>query len=368
MNRKAVTTSTMAAIVASLVIGLVAGIFVGPAFTAPATFTTTVLQGTGATITRTLTTTVQVRVETTPLELSGKIEIDGSSTVYPITEAAATEFMKRHPKVSISVGISGTGGGFKRFVSGETDINDASRPITSAEHESAVKNGISWIEIPVAIDALVVVVNRQNDWVDCITISELKKIWEPNSQVRTWRDVRPEWPNQPIKLYGPGPDSGTFDYFTERVNEKTKASRTDFIASEDDNVLVAGVEAEKYALGYFGYAYYPEAQAKIRALQVRDDRAGGQCVEPNDQTASTFQYPLSRPLFIYVNKKSWDMKPFLREFVIYYVENGAKLAKKVSYTPFPDHYYAKATILIKNDIFDGLYELAFLKNKTAGPH
>ncbi|MEM4408788.1 MAG: substrate-binding domain-containing protein, partial [Candidatus Caldarchaeum sp.] len=217
-------------------------------------------------------------------------------------------------------------------------------------------------------DALVVVVNRENNWVDCITISELKKIWEPNSSVRLWRDIRPSWPAQPIKLYGPGPDSGTFDYFTERVVGKTKASRTDYVASEDDNVLVAGVEAEKYALGYFGYAYYPEAKDKIRPLLVKDDRAGGQCVEPSDETASTFTYPLSRPLFIYVSRKAWEQKPHLREFVLFYVQNGASLAKQVSYTPLPDHYYAKAYILLRASVFDGLYELTFLKNRNAGPH
>ncbi|MDW8360479.1 MAG: PstS family phosphate ABC transporter substrate-binding protein, partial [Candidatus Caldarchaeum sp.] len=280
---------------------------------------------------------------------------------------AAEAFMKLNPKVDISVGISGTGGGFKRFVVGETDINDASRPITKAEAETAAKNGIQWFEVPVAIDALVIVVNTRNNWVDCITISELKRIWEPNSTVRTWRDIRPEWPAQPIKLYGPGPDSGTFDYFTERVVGKAKASRTDYIASEDDNVLVAGVEREQYALGYFGYAYYPEAKDRIRPLKVRDDRAGGQCIEPGDETAKTFVYPLSRPLFIYVNKKAWDTKPHLREFVYFYVENRVQFVKKVSYTPFPDHYYTKALSLLKSGIYEGLYELTRLKNENAGP-
>ncbi len=316
----------------------------------------------------TVTVTEAVTAATTPFELSGEITIDGSSTVYPLTEAAAIAFMQRYPKVSITIGISGTGGGFKRFVIGETDINDASRPILKAEHEKAVKNGIGWIEIPIAIDALVVAVNRENDWVRCITISELRKIWEPNSTVRLWSDVRPEWPNQPIKLYGPGPDSGTFDYFTERVVGKIKASRTDYIASEDDNVLVAGVEAEKYALGYFGYAYYPAAKDRIRPLLIKDDLAGGECVEPNDETASTFKYPLARPLFIYVSKRSWETKPHLREFVIFYVENGANLARQVGYTPMPEHYYKKAAALLKAGIFDGLYELTALKNKNAGPH
>ncbi|MCS6784711.1 MAG: phosphate-binding protein, partial [Candidatus Caldarchaeum sp.] len=168
-------------------------------------------------------------------------------------------------------------------------------------------------------------------------------------------------------LYGPGPDSGTFDYFTERVVGKAKSSRTDYIASEDDNVLVAGVERETYALGYFGFAYYPEAKDKIKPLKVRDDRAGGACVEPNDETAKTFTYPLSRPLFIYVSFKSWETKPHLREFVFFYVENGARFVKQVNYTPFPDHYYQKALALLKSGIYTGLYELTRLKNQDAGP-
>jgi len=356
MKRKALSVQLVSMTVLALVVGLVIGILAGPALLGSQANTIT---------TRTVTVTVgggQV------VEVVGEIEIDGSSTVYPLTEAAATAFMALHPKVSISVGISGTGGGFKRFVVGETDVNDASRPILKAEHETAMKNGIEWIEVPLAIDALVVVVNKENDWVDCIAISELKKIWEPNSQVTYWSDVRPEWPREKIKLYGAGPDSGTFDYFTERVVGKTKASRTDYVASEDDNVLVAGVESEKYALGYFGYAYYPEAKDKIRPLKVKDDLAGGECIEPNDETASTFTYPLARPLFIYVNKKSWNEKPHLREFVIFYVENGARFAKQVGYTPLPDHYYIKAAALLRAGILDGLYELTALKNKNAGPH
>ncbi len=379
--KKAASTSLIAGVVAALVVGLVAGLVLGGPVLgtgAPVTVTVTnektvTVGGAGAvtqTVTQTTTVarTVTITGAPTRVELSGEIEVDGSSTVYPITEAAATAFMQLHPKVSISVGISGTGGGFKRFVRGETDINDASRPILKSENDLAVQNKVEWIEIPVAIDALVVVVNRENTWVDCMTISELKKIWEPGSTVKLWSDVRPEWPNQPIKLYGAGADSGTFDYFTERVVGKTKASRTDYVASEDDNVLVAGVEGEKYALGYFGYAYYPEAKDKIRPLKIRDDVAGGECVEPNDETASTYTYPLSRPLFIYVNKKFWNEKPHLREFVIFYVENGAKFAKQVAYTPMPEHYYIKAAALLKAGITDGLFELTNLKNKNAGPH
>jgi phosphate transport system substrate-binding protein len=329
------------------------------------------------TVTRTITETKQATVTVTaggpptqpPAELRGEIVIDGSSTVYPITEAAAEEFMKRWTNVKISVGISGTGGGFKRFVVGETDINDASRPILRSEHETATKNGIEWIEVPVAIDGLSVVVNVKNTFVDCLTISELREIWKPDSTVKKWSDIRPGWPDQPILLYGPGPDSGTFDYFTERVVGKLKASRTDYVASEDDNVLVAGVEAEQYALGYFGYAYYTEAKDRIRVVPIRDDEIqGSTCVTPTDETVQTFEYPLSRPLFIYVNKKSWSEKPWVREFVIFYLENGVQLVRKVGYTPLPPEYYNAAAALLKSGITDKLYALAAAVWKNAGPH
>ncbi|MEM3155065.1 MAG: PstS family phosphate ABC transporter substrate-binding protein, partial [Nitrososphaerota archaeon] len=302
--------------------------------------------------------------------LAGDILIDGSSTVYPITEAVAEAFMKTYPAVKISVGISGTGGGFKRFIMGETDINDASRPILMSEAQTAEANGIRWIEIPVAIDGLVIVVNRENDWVECLTFSELKKIWEPESTVTKWSDIREGWPDEPIRLYGPGPDSGTFDYFTERVIGKLKASRTDYIASEDDNVLVAGVEGERYALGYFGYAYYPYAADKIKIVAVRDDSIpDASCVTPTDETVSSYKYPLSRPLFLYVNKRSWDEKPWLREFVYFYLENGERFVKQVSYTPLPSNYYKMAVATLKAGITDGLYSLSQISMwKNAGPH
>ncbi|MEN2974786.1 MAG: PstS family phosphate ABC transporter substrate-binding protein [Candidatus Caldarchaeales archaeon] len=339
---------------------------------------TTVTLGQGQTAVQTVekTKTVTERITTTigpqtltPVQLAGDIIIDGSSTVYPITEAAAEEFMKLHPNVKISVGISGTGGGFKRFVVGETDINDASRPITKSEAETAQKNGIEWIEIPIAIDGLAVVVNRQNDWVDCLTISELKKIWEPDSKVSKWSDIRPGWPSAPIILYGPGPDSGTFDYFTERVVGKAKSSRTDYVASEDDNVLVAGVEAEKYALGYFGYAYYPHAADRIRVVPIKDDKiAGAECITPTDDTVRTYKYPLSRPLFIYVNKKAWMEKPALREFVIFYVEKGDSLVRKVGYTTLASEYYVVAAHLLRVGFLDKLYTISAVPEwRNAGP-
>lgn len=322
----------------------------------------------GAVSTTTITKTVTIAEGVTPRGLSGEIVIDGSSTVYPITEAAAEAFMARFPDVSISVGISGTGGGFKRFVVGETDINDASRPILHREAERARSSGVEWIEVPVAIDGLTVVVNRENTFVDCLTISELKKIWEPESSVKKWSHIRPGWPDEKIILYGPGADSGTFDYFTERVVGKTKASRTDYIASEDDNVLVAGVEGQKNALGYFGYAYYATAVTKIRAVPVKDDAIlGAGCVEPSDETVMSGLYPLSRPIFIYVNKKAWDERPEIREFVYFYVENGYELASKVKYTPFPKEYYTRALAFLKAGILNGLIELTKLEGRDAGP-
>jgi len=336
------------------------------------TVTETRFVGEGAktsTITERVTVTVHGLTQTTG-PLAGDILIDGSSTVYPITEAVAEAFMKTYPAVKISVGISGTGGGFKRFIMGETDINDASRPILMSEAQTAEANGIRWIEIPVAIDGLVIVVNRENDWVECLTFSELKKIWEPESTVTKWSDIREGWPDEPIRLYGPGPDSGTFDYFTERVIGKLKASRTDYIASEDDNVLVAGVEGERYALGYFGYAYYPNAADKIKIVAVRDDSIpDASCVTPTDETVSSYKYPLSRPLFLYVNKRSWDEKPWLREFVYFYLENGERFVKQVSYTPLPSNYYKMAVATLKAGITDGLYSLSQISMwKNAGPH
>ncbi|MEM4373415.1 MAG: PstS family phosphate ABC transporter substrate-binding protein [Nitrososphaerota archaeon] len=352
-------------VVVALIVGLVGGYFTGVSTAsggATATVTKTETTAGGATVTVTTTVNQQTR-------LSGSITIDGSSTVYPITEAAAEGFMKEHPAVSVTVGISGTGGGFKRFIIGETDINDASRPILRSEDETARSKGVRWVEVPIAIDGLVVVVNRANTWVDCLTISELQRLWKPDSTVRTWRDLRTEWPDEPITLYGPGPDSGTFDYFTERVVGKLKSSRTDYVASEDDNVLVAGVEGERNALGYFGYAYYPESKDRIRAVPIRDDAIqDSRCLEPTDETVAGYQYPLSRPLFIYVNLDNWEKKPELRAFVIYYLKKGEELARKVSYTPLPAKYYQVAAVMLEAGIYGGLYQLSLMTWRDAGPH
>ncbi len=269
-------------------------------------------------------------------KLAGKIRIDGSSTVFPITEAVAEEFQKLHRKVRVTVGISGTGGGFKKFTTGQTDINDASRPIKKSEQEKAEKNGISYIDLPVAYDGLSVVINPQNDFVDHLTVTELRKIWQPGSAVKTWSDVRPEWPNKTIKLYGPGADSGTFDYFTKAINGKSQASRSDFTASEDDNVLVMGVAGDPYALGYFGYAYYKENKSRLKVVPVD---AGDGPVKPTEKSINDGSYkPLSRPIFIYVSNQG-SQKSQVKEFVRFYLKNAAELSKEVGYIPLPDKDY-----------------------------
>ena len=276
--------------------------------------------------------------------LKGNIEIDGSSTVFPISQAVAEEFRKTQPQVQVPVGISGTGGGFKRFVVGETDISDASRPITAAEAELAKKNGIEYIELQVAYDGLSVLVNKANTSVTCLTTAELKKIWDVGSTVKMWNQVRPDFPADPIRLYGPGTDSGTFDYFTEVINGKAKQSRADFTASEDDNVLVQGIAGDKNSLGYFGFAYFEENQDKLKLVGVDSGRG---CVQPATQTINDGTYsPLSRPLFIYVNKKALQ-RPEVKAFVEYYLKNGAKLSAEVGYVALPAKLYDDGLAKIK---------------------
>jgi phosphate transport system substrate-binding protein len=232
------------------------------------------------------------------VQAAGAVKIDGSSTVFPITEAVAEEFQKTNKGVQVSVGVSGTGGGFKKFCAGETDISNASRPIKQEEIDSCKAKGIRFVELPIAIEALTVVVNPQNNWVDKLTVSELKKIWEPNSVVKTWSQVRAGFPNQPIALYGPGTDSGTFDYFTEAIVGKSKSSRADYTASEDDNILVQGVSKDKNALGYFGFSYYKENQQRLKAVAVDAEKGKG-AVIPSPQSVTDGSYiPLTRPLFI----------------------------------------------------------------------
>jgi phosphate transport system substrate-binding protein len=271
------------------------------------------------------------------------VKIDGSSTVFPITEAVAEEFqIQKRGKVRVTVGISGTGGGFKKFCRGETDISDASRPILKTEMDVCAKAGIKFIELPIAYDALTVVVNPQATWVDQITVTELKKIWEPAAQgvVSKWSQVNGKWPNAPLKLFGPGSDSGTFDYFTEAVNGKAKSSRGDFTASEDDNVLVQGVEADKNTLAYFGYAYYAANVGKMKALKVVN--AQGKAVGPSEAAVLDGSYnPLSRPLFIYVNAAS-AARPEVRDFISFYLGQGAEYVAEVKYVPLAPEAYKTA--------------------------
>jgi phosphate transport system substrate-binding protein len=269
------------------------------------------------------------------------VKVDGSSTVFPVTEAVAEDFQKaKKGAMKVTVGISGTGGGFKKFCRGETDISNASRPILKSEMEECKKLGIEYIELPVAFDALTVVVHPKNTFIKQLTVAELKKMWEPAAQgkVVRWNQVNPQWPDQPMKLFGPGADSGTFDYFTEAIVGKSKSSRGDFTASEDDNVLVQGVSRDLNGLGYFGYAYYIENKGKLKSVPIVNEK--GKPVEPSMEAVLAGTYsPLARPIFIYVNAKSLA-KPEVREFTDYYMKNGAKLAKEVKYVPLPDKAYA----------------------------
>jgi len=273
-------------------------------------------------------------------KLDGKVSLDGSSTVYPISEAVAEEFQAANSGVKVTVGISGTGGGFKKSCMGEIDISDASRPIKQSEIDMAKQNGIDFIELPIAFDGLSIVVNPKNTWVDKLTLAELKSIWAPGSTITNWSQVRQGFPNVPLKLFGPGTDSGTFEYFTEAVNGKAKESRSDFTASEDDNVLVMGVAGEKGALGYFGYAYYEENAGKLKLVPVD---AGKGAIAPSAKTISNGSYsPLSRPLFIYVNAKS-AQRPEVDAFVKFFLDNASSLVKEVGYVALPDSAYDMVT-------------------------
>lgn len=271
-----------------------------------------------------------------PAGASGPVEIDGSSTVYPITEAVAEEFQKANPDARVTVGVSGTGGGFKRFCAGETDVSDASRPIKDTEAETCRSNGIDWIEIPVGHDGIAVVVNPKNDAVACMTVEELKKIWEPGSTVKKWSDVRPSWPDEELRLYGPGTSHGTFDYFTEAIVGEEDASRPDYTAADDYNVLAQGVAGDPNGLGYFGFAYYDENQGRLKLLGVD---SGNGCVQPSAETISDGTYtPLSRPIFIYV-KKAALAKPQVASFVDYYLEHARDLVPQVGYVALDASQY-----------------------------
>ena len=270
------------------------------------------------------------------------VKIDGSSTVFPVTEGIAEDFQKsKKNAIRVTVGISGTGGGFKKFCRGEIDIADASRPILAKEMDDCRAAGIEYFELPVAFDALTVVVHPKNAFLKSVSVDELRKIWEPAAQGRItrWNQVNPSWPDAPIKLFGAGSDSGTFDYFTEAINGKSKASRGDYTASEDDNVLVQGVSQDVNAIGFFGYAYYAENQGRLRAVPIVE-KAGKAPVLPSETTVINGTYqPLARPIFIYVSSKS-VARPEIREFVEFYMREAARIAKEVKYVPLPAKAYA----------------------------
>jgi phosphate transport system substrate-binding protein len=266
-------------------------------------------------------------------DLSGRIEADGSSTVGPLATAAAERFQDENPDVQVTVGISGTGGGFERFCAGETDLSNASRPIDDEEKTLCEQNGVEYVEFQVANDALSVVVNNENDWATCLTVDQLKKIWGPGSKVNNWNQVDPAFPDQELMLFGPGTDSGTFDYFTDAINGEEGASRSDYQASEDDNVLVQGITGETGGLGYFGFSYFQENQDSLKALEVD---GGDGCVAPSATTVQDGTYtPLSRPLFIYVKQESFE-KPEVEAFLQYILDNEKDIAESADFVPMTD--------------------------------
>lgn len=268
---------------------------------------------------------------------AGTLKIDGSSTVYPITEAVAEEFRADHPDVNVTVGLSGTGGGFKKFIRGEIDINNASRTISPEEIEGAKSKNIDYVGLKIAYDGMAIIVNPGNTWCKDITIAELKKIWEPAAQekIMYWNQIRPEWPKEELHLFGPGVESGTYDYFTEVIVGKAHSSRGDFTASEDDNVLVQGVSSDKFALGFFGLAYFNENKAKLKLVPV-DNQKGGGPVLPSIQTVKDKSYsPLGRPIYIYVTNAAAKRKE-AQEFVSFYLDNMAALTQEVGYVSLPD--------------------------------
>lgn len=286
----------------------------------------------------------------TSLAAGVPIRIDGSSTVYPITDAAAAQFQKaRKNTVSITVGISGTGGGFRKFCRGETDISNASRPILADEMQACRAAGVDFVELPVAFDALTVVVNPRNTFLKTLTVAQLRQLWEPDAQGRItrWNQIDSAWPDTPIKLFSPGKDSGTFDYFTEAIVGKAKSSRSDVIMSEDDTVLVQGVARDVNALGYFGYAYYVANRQKLKSVAIAPN-PGKPAVTPSlvNVVNGTYQ-PLSRPIFIYVNAKSL-VRPEVREFTEFYLARGAEFANSAGYVPLPTNAYSMALAHLKN--------------------
>ena len=276
--------------------------------------------------------------------LTGSVAMDGSSTVYPAAEAVAEEFQNANPGVQVTVAFSGTGGGFKKFCAGETDASNASRPIKAEEAELCAAAGIEFVELTMALDALAVVVSKENDFVDCLTTDELKSIWDLGSVVETWRDVRASWPDEKIDLYGPGADSGTFDYFTEEINGETKRSRSDFTQSEDDNVLVTGISGSQYALGYFGLAYVAENADKVRAVEID---GGEGCAAPSGESVNDGTYtPLGRPLMTYASVTALA-RPEVAAFFRFLLENTSELSVEVGYIAISDADLAASKAILE---------------------
>jgi phosphate transport system substrate-binding protein len=281
------------------------------------------------------------------------VVVDGSSTVFPVFEAIAEEFGKTDKSIRVTVGTSGTGGGFKKFCLGETDISTASRPIKKSEIDICKKNGVNFVELPVAFDGLTVVVSKGNKFIDCLKTSELKSLWEQDSKITNWNQLRPEFPNKPVQLFGPGADSGTFDYFTEVINGKEDSSRKDFTASEDDNMLVRGVQSNVNALGYFGFAYYLDNQKSLKALKI-DSGAG--CVEPSVTTIQDGSYkPLSRPLFMYVSTKS-IVRPEVEKLVTWTFEHANEVVNSVGYIALTTNLAQLSNARFKNKVLGSVFE------------
>jgi phosphate transport system substrate-binding protein len=310
--------------------------------------------------------TATTQTETTPAEPAGTavltpdIEVDGSSTVFPITNAVAKEFQRENSDVNVKVNFSGTTGGFRKFCAGEADISNASRPISAEEIVTCREAGVRYIEIPVAFDALTVTVHPENTWAQNLTVSELKKIWEPAAQgkITNWNQIRPDFPDRPLKLYGADSDSGTYDYFAEVITGDATL-RSDYTGSEDDDVLVQGVASDPNALGFFGLSYFERNQDKLKAVAILDDTQGqaNQAVAPSRQAVENATYvPLSRPLFIYVNGRAAQQNENLRDFVTFYMVNASRIVKSVEYIPMPEDAYEIGSVHLYKGEYGTAYE------------
>lgn len=291
-------------------------------------------------------------------DISGDIQVDGSSTVFPISEAMAEEFMAANPDTRVTVGVSGSGGGFEKFCNGETDISNASRPIAQDEIDACAEAGIDFVELPIAFDGITVVVNNDNDWAQCLTPDDLSTMWSPESEgeVTNWNQIKGEYPDQALGLYGPGTDSGTFDYFTDAINGEEGASRGDYTASEDDNVVVQGVQSDVGGLGYFGYAYFEENEGTLKAVEI--ENADGTCVAPSREVIADGSYnPLSRPLFFYVKVDSYESKPQVAAFVDFLIDPAnEELVAETGYVALPEDITELVAARLENRTTGSIYD------------